>query len=80
MRLKIETWDNDLSVRIPKSLLTEAHIEPGTPVDLIVNDGQIIIKPVSDETYTLEKLLAGVNEDNIHCEVITAKPVGKEVW
>ena len=30
--------------------------------------------------YTLEELLAGVTNENLHPETDTGPPVGKEVW
>ena len=30
--------------------------------------------------YTLEELIKDITEDNIHKEIKTGKPVGKEIW
>jgi hypothetical protein len=30
--------------------------------------------------YTLEELLAGVTQENLHPEIDTGSPVGREVW
>jgi antitoxin MazE len=34
----------------------------------------------NEDSLTLEQLLAGVTEDNIHEEIDTGNPVGKEIW
>jgi antitoxin MazE len=39
-----------------------------------------IPKPVAGKRYTLEQLLAGVKKENLHEEVDTGKPVGRELW
>jgi len=40
----------------------------------------IIIKRINEKKYSLENLLAGVTDKNIHKEFETGKPVGKEIW
>ncbi len=55
----------------------------GKSVQFIEIQGGFIIKPVSQISkaeYTLEDLLAGVSNDNIHYETDTGKPVGREIW
>lgn len=59
---------NSLALRIPRSFADESNIEQGSLVDLSVIEGKRIIVPVSDPEYTLEELLAGVTEENIHAE------------
>ncbi len=81
MQAKIQKWGNSLAVRIPKAFIEEAHVAYGTPVDLSVIDGKIVIEPCHAEPKErLEDLLKGVTERNIHAEVETGKAVGREVW
>jgi antitoxin component of MazEF toxin-antitoxin module len=35
---------------------------------------------VRARTFALEELLADVTEENLHAEVETRGPVGKEIW
>jgi antitoxin MazE len=78
MRTQIQKWGNSLALRIPKSFATESHIEAGSVVDLSITEGKLIVIPVSEPTYTLDELLAGVTKDNLHAEVDTGSPTGKE--
>jgi antitoxin component of MazEF toxin-antitoxin module len=42
-----------------------------------VVEGRLVIAPISEPTYTLDELLAGVTKKNIHAEVDTGSPTGK---
>ena len=80
MTTKVQKWGNSLAVRIPKAFVKEAHVAYGTPVDLTVDDGKIIINPHAEPEYRLEDLLKGVSKGNLHAEVTTGKAVGREAW
>lgn len=79
MKVQIQKWGNSLAVRIPKSFAIETAIHQGTTVDVSVVDDAIIMRPAKDE-LTLENLLAGVTDENIHSEVDFGGPRGNEVW
>ena len=79
MQTKIQKWGNSLAIRIPKTFVREAHVAYGTPVDLSVNDGKIVIEPHTDPEYRLDDLLKGVTKHNIHAEVETGEAVGREM-
>jgi len=80
MLTKVQKWGNSLALRIPKTFAADAHLENDTVVEMSFVDGQIVVKPVIQPAWTLEKLLAGVNAANIHQETDTGHPVGKEAW
>lgn len=80
MQTTIQKWGNSLAVRIPKAFVKEARVACGTPVDLSVDDGKIVIDPHAKLEYRLEDLLKGVTKHNIHAEVATGQAVGREVW
>lgn len=80
MRAQIQKWGNSLALRIPQSFAAESSIEEGSVVDMSLVEGKLIIEPISEPTYTLEELLAGVTKNNIHAEVDTGSHAGKEVW
>lgn len=79
MQTRIQKWGNSLAVRIPKAFVKEAHVAYGTPVDLSVDDGRIVIDPHPEPEYRLEDLLKGVTKRNRHGEVETGNAVGQEV-
>ncbi len=79
MLAKAQKWGNSLAVRLPKTVADECGIEADSPVEIIREGDLIIIKPVR-KRLSLESLLAGVTQENMHAEVPTGKPVGKEIW
>ena len=80
MRTKIQKWGNSLGLRIPKSFAEEAHIHAGSPVDLSMDDGRLIVRRLRVPPYRLEDLLSKVTKDNLHEEVATSEAVGREAW
>ena len=81
MKSKIQKWGNSLAVRIPKSFAAQTEIEQNSIIDLSVEDGKIIVEPERKKPkYTLEELLDGITEENLHGEIDFGKPVGKELW
>ena len=80
MLTKVQKWGNSLAVRIPKAFAADAHLENDTLVEISLVDGQIVVKPVSNAGWTLDSLLAGVNQDNLHRDTDTGAAVGYEAW
>jgi antitoxin MazE len=80
MHAKVQKWGNSLALRIPKTFAVDTQLENNSLVEISLVEGQIIVKPVVKPDWTLEELLAGVNEENIHREVETGLPTGNEIW
>ena len=80
MLAKVQKWGNSLGLRIPKSFAREASVEEGSSVDLSVSDGQLVVRPIRQEKYELQELLAAVTEANLHAEVSAGEPQGREAW
>ena len=80
MLTKVQRWGNSLALRIPKAFALDAQLENDSFVEISFVDGQIIIKPISAPSWSLEELLAGINKKNIHHEVDTGFAMGNEVW
>jgi len=80
MLTKVQKWGNSLALRIPKAFAIDAQLENNSLVEVSLVDGQIVITPVAAPTWTLEQLLSGVNNNNLHHETDTGNAVGNEVW
>ncbi len=80
MQTKIQKWGNSLALRIPRSFAQEAGVGAGSEVDLSVKDGDLVVRPARRRTYRLQDLLRRVTAKNLHEEVDTGEPVGREVW
>jgi antitoxin MazE len=80
MHAKIQKWGNSLALRIPKSFAIDTQLENDSMVEISVVEGQIIVKPLVKPEWTLEELLAGINQENIHNEIGTGNATGNEIW
>jgi len=80
VQTKIQKWGNSLGLRIPKSFAAEVRVDAGSTVDLSVEDGDLVVKPVRRLRYELRDLLKTINSRNLHREVETGDPVGREAW
>jgi antitoxin MazE len=80
MQTKIQKWGNSLGLRIPRSFAAEAQVEEGSTVDLSVENGRLLVRPLRPRKYALADLLKKVKLRNVHGEVSTGEPVGREAW
>ena len=80
MQTRIQKWGNSLGLRIPKAFAEQAGVGAGSEVDLSLEDGELIIRPTREPKYDLAALLRDVTDDNVHAEVETGPPAGREVW
>ena len=80
MKVQIQKWGNSLALRIPKSFAVESNIEQGSTVEMSLESGKIIVFPVAEQEFSLDKLLAKVTAENLHGETDTGSSVGKEAW
>ncbi|MDP2606823.1 MAG: AbrB/MazE/SpoVT family DNA-binding domain-containing protein [Deltaproteobacteria bacterium] len=81
MHVRVQKWGNSLAVRIPKPLAEDAEVKEGTVLNLAVSEGKVVATPVqNNKKLSLRQLLARVNRKNLHAEVDSGRPVGREVW
>ena len=80
MRTKVQRWGNSLAVRIPKSFAQEVGVMDGSLVEMRLVDGGLLVEPVSVRPLSLQKLLDGVTEANLHAEVDSGSAQGSEAW
>jgi antitoxin MazE len=80
MKTRVQKWGNSLALRIPKSFAADAGLSEDSQVDISLAKGKLIIQPVVSEPFTLDELLEGITEENIHGEWDTGPAVGRETW
>ncbi len=80
MKARIQKWGNSLALRIPKAFAAETNIKQNSLVEISLVDGKLVVSHASEAAYTLEALLAGVTEENLHSEIDFGSPVGVEIW
>ena len=79
MKARVQKWGNSLALRIPKSFAAEAGLRENAPVELSLVEGKVVVQSVSPEPLTLDELLRGVTDDNLHEEWDTGPAVGREI-
>jgi antitoxin MazE len=80
MHTRVQKWGNSLGLRIPRSFAAEAKVEEGSAVDLSVKNGTLLVRPLRSRKYTLRALLRKVKPQNLHGEIATGEPAGREAW
>lgn len=80
MKTRVCRWGNSLAIRIPKTVADEVKVTEESLVDVSVEDGTMVLRPMRSPEFDLDELLAGVTEANLHGEVDFGPCVGAEVW
>jgi antitoxin MazE len=68
MKTRVRKWGNGLAVCIPKSLAAKAKLKDNSPVELSLVNGALVIRPITSEKMSLDELLKGVTDENLHGE------------
>jgi antitoxin MazE len=74
----IKKWGNSLGIRIPNLIIRELSLKDGSFVEIKDRGNEIIVTP--KQKNTLSAMLNKINDQNIHREIETGEPVGKELW
>lgn len=80
MQMILEWWNGALGLRIPDPLAAAAHLKPHAMVDVVVQNGQLVVTPMSSLANRLNDLLAQVTDENLHEEIESGPAVGREAW
>ena len=80
MKTSVKKWGNSAAVRIPASVMQATRLALDEVVNVREEAGRIVIEPVRQKTYDLDKLLKGITSKNQHEAVDFGPAVGKEVW
>jgi len=80
VKTSVKKWGNSAAVRIPASLMQATHLELDEVVEVREDAGRIVIEPVRQKTYDIDKLLKGITAKNRHEAIDFGPAVGKEAW
>ena len=78
MKGVVKRWGNSASIRIPAAVMQAAQLELDEPVDVREEAGRVVIEPLRRKVYDLGELVDGITRGNIHDEIDSGAPVGKE--
>lgn len=76
--LTVQKWGNSLAVRIPAAIARSAHFHLGTPVELAVQEGGIIVRTTGERKLTLEERLEIFDPKKHSGEVMASGGIGLE--
>jgi len=81
MTARIQKWGNSQGLRLPKHLLETINLETGDDVEIIAENDQIIIKPLTNvkNHFKIADLVADIPLDYHPTEEISSTS-GNEVW
>lgn len=78
MTTRIERIGDGLAVRIPDEVAARAGLTAGAEVVVTVEWGAVVARSADKPRLTLDDLLRGITDENIHTEADAESPYGKE--
>jgi antitoxin MazE len=79
MKTHVQRWGNSLAVRIPKTLAIEVGLQPSAEIEITIQNGQIVLTPLTRRTYSLENLVERITDENRHSETDFGADIGNEI-
>ena len=73
----VAKWGASLAVRIPKAIAEQWGVREGSAVELVSRGEQVVMRK---KKYDLTEMLAKVSPENLHSEVDSGPPAGREEW
>ena len=78
METVIKKWGNSLGVRIPGFIVKDLSLKDGSFVEIEEEGDKIVIK--QKKKVDLNEMLKNIDINNLHGEIETEAPEGKEIW
>jgi len=79
MKTQIAQWGNSAAIRLPKTVLEDLSLSPGSEVEMWIEGRELRMRPIPPVTsHRLEDLLAQITPHNVP-EMEEWPPVGAEV-
>jgi antitoxin component of MazEF toxin-antitoxin module len=79
--VKLVKIGNSITLRIPKLVATQLHLEAGSIAELFFDETQMSIRPKKKNrkmAYSLDELVKGITSQNCHTEHFDDTPIGAE--
>jgi antitoxin MazE len=80
MKICVQKLGEGLALVLPPALTDQSGLTAGTEVDVTLENGAVVARPVVKPRHTLEELVGQITEENKHSETDTGPAVGREVW
>lgn len=79
IQITIEKCGDSPVFKIPEAIMEKVGFSIGDAIDIEAKNGCIIIGPAELVKYSLENLIEGISEVNLHNRVDFRLPIGKEL-
>lgn len=79
MTTTIQRFGDGLALPLPPGASSVPGFGADAAVDVTIENGAVVARPVGQKRYTLEELVAGITDENRHPETDTGPAVGREV-
>lgn len=79
MEILVKKWGNSLGLRIPQAIANQINIQDGSRINLVLKNNKIELSLAVSEEYRLNDLLEQITESNLHDEISSGQPQGKEI-
>lgn len=77
----LQPWGNSVGLRLPKEVLKAAKVSVHQRVDIAIEHGKIVLTPRHETPrLSLQQLVDGIDDANLHDEYDTGAAVGQEIW
>lgn len=80
MKTTAQKWGNSLAIRVPKSVAVQVGLKAQDDLEIEVQDGNVVLKPHLRRVYRLDDLVKRITPKNLHSEIDTGSPIGREIW
>ena len=80
MKTTAQKWGNSLAIRVPKSVAVQVGLKAQDDLEIEVQDGNVVLKPHLRRVYRLDDLVKRITSKNLHSEIDTGSPIGREIW
>ena len=80
MKTTAQKWGNSLAIRVPKSVAVQVGLKAKDDLEIKVQEGNVVLTPHVRRVYRLEDLVKRITPKNMHHEIDSGAPIGREVW
>lgn len=80
MKTTAQKWGNSLAIRVPKSVAVQVGLKAKDDLEIEVQEGNVVLTPHVRRVYRLEDLVKRITPMNLHHEIDSGAPIGREVW
>lgn len=80
MTTSIQKWGNSQGIRIPKILLDTVKWDENEQIEIIVEDGKLIMEKAKNKRKNIKELFEDYEENYEPIDIDWGNPEGKEIW